>query len=335
MLWCFSYIGAFADERSWESLQLARMAFYTAEREVSNLEPPGQALEYGDYDPLIQAGKDVSFVQPAIEFFADQKESVLIDCQGVRRGLDGDVFWEPALSSALRSVDHHAQIYECQLRYLAVETEYLLLALDDAALAEQFRAFVAENCPRIDSFRVEGDMERQEALATACADDLEALTAGSAQLLGEARALLPLFSAAAESGTLAEDAVQIEGLPVLAPYPGWYDGKEMEAEFSWTGADGTAACPAAGGTLERTADSCILTCPGVTRDGLLAYRDILERCGLSYQLREEGDRLSVTCVYEGGSTLFLLSGDTVRISMDGAPLCFVPSWYWTAQNGRG
>jgi len=332
MLWGFSYVDAFANERSWENLQLARMAFYTAENSISTLEPPETELEYENYDRLIQAGKDVAFIQPVIDFFADEKDSVLLGCQSLRAGIGRDVFWEPTLSTFLRSVECHAQIYECHLRYLAAETEYLLLALDDVTLTERFCSFLTENCPRVASFRAEGDMERQAAIAACCADELEALMAESAKLLGESRAALPLYAEAAQAGTLSENAVQIEGLPILAPYPDWYHDGEAEAMFSWTNRDGTTGYPSPGEALERTADSCILTCPGVRRDDVLAYRDTLEYRGLSCQLQEEEDLLGVTCFYEGGTTLFLWAEGTTHISMDGNPLCFVPDWYWTSQN---
>jgi len=70
----------------------------------------------------------------------------------------------------------------------------------------------------------------------------------------------------------------------------------------------------------------------VTREDLLAYWDVLERCGLVCQLQEEGELLSVTCVYEGGTTRFLLSGEKTYISTEDIPLCFVPGWYWNSRS---
>ncbi len=334
LLWSLSYLEALESERSWEDLQLARMAFYTAERYAAKRELPEMETVDADYDPLIRAGKDLAFVLPSIEAFARDQESVLIDCARLRYGLDREVFWAHTLDTTLEEAALHRERYTAQLRYLAAETEALLLALDDGELTERFNAFLEEECPRIAALRTGGDADALLRTADGCVDELEELTAREAQLLGRHQAVFDLLAEAVERedlSVLQENAVRFVGLPTLLPYPDWYDSETVAVYWSWTEADGSQRYPAPGEVLARTADGCLMTCPEVTREELRAYGEVVARYGIPCEMQEEGELLALSVA--DGAAVFLWAEEQVHISMEDGPLCFAPGWYIMSDPG--
>ena len=332
MQWAISYIERYGETPSWDNLLRARMALYTARQYIRQREKPAETLTAQDYAGCLDTGRDLSFVQPEIGGFAQDKQSALTRCELLWTGLHNAVFTRRQSAALREEAAVYRQIFDCDLRYLALTTNYLLLEIDDGAWQEKFCGFVEENCPLI--FAAWGeyveDSSQLVQLTSDTLDALEALRTRDAALTGRAQANLDLFEDAANSGDwseVADDIAEIEGLPLPLLCPDWLDAEKMECYYYWNEPDGTRTIPGERGDIPRGADGCLINVPEVDQEAFWAYRDLLAAHGLT-ALAEDTD--SQTIYYDFAGCDFALSWEEgeAQIFMMEQPACFVPYWYF-------
>lgn len=339
MLWALSYVEAFQNDRTWENLQMARMALWTAERYITEREKPEETVTAAEYDQLIRDGKDVSFVQPEIGGFAENKSTTIRTCALIRGGIESDVFWEYTLSAAMTSAELAAQRYQCELGYLAATTDYLIFTLGESETTKRFDAFVQENCPRISALRVDGgDEETLYRTAGAYLDELEALIGEEDSNISQYQACLDLYRDAILTNsfdTLLENPVEIENLPALLPEPNWGDADVENSFYYWNAGNGSHIYPEEGQEFDKPADGFSAKIQDVTREAFLAYHDLLENSGYSREdFQDEGDALGASYSLGDAAVSFLWSDGAAIISMEGNA-CFAPIWYITVLSAAG
>lgn len=332
MQWAVSYVDGFLETSSWENLLKARMALSTAKRYIEQREKPDESMTAETYDKFLRQGMDVAFTHSEISTFPQGKQSALTSCLVLQYGLSQDVFGSRERENLARYTDVLQQEYIQELRYLALTTDYLLLTLGDGTWTQKFRSFTTENCPLIAAEQTEfTDPDLLYEQASAALNEIEALRAQQNEQLGSARAGLNRFKDALEQNSLealAANSAPIDGLPLVLPYPDWYDIENAEYYFYWNNSDGSRTYPVERDVLSEPPDGCVVTCFNVSREELLAYQDALSAMGLHslYTNEEEG---SYTVYYEtaGSTFVFTWEDDTVQIFMMEQPICLAPIWY--------
>lgn len=333
MQWAISYINDFLETPSWEQLQIARMALNTAKLYITQREKPEETMTAEEYDRFLRQGMDVSFVHPEIGTFQQGKQSALTSCLLLEYGLFQDAFGTREREHLALYTDILQREYIQDIRYLALCTDNLLLTLGDDDWTQKFRSFVEENCPLIAAEQT--DLEDPDALyelASAALDEIEELKTLRSEELGLARASLNRMEDAMANGgleTLAANAAPIDGLPILLPYPEWYDMESAEYYYYWSSSDGSRTYPTEREDLREAPSGCVITCPGVSLEELLDYQDTLARVGLECISTQEEDG-SCNVYYELGESTFVFSWqeDAVQIFMLEEPICLAPVWYF-------
>lgn len=358
LLWALSYLDAFFENRSWDSLQTARAAMASAMRRAETvretlLEPK---MNPEDYSRLIQAGADVSAVQLAIGGIQTYVvDPVLLVYQNYRSFLNSPgelLFIEYDFNCFKEWARLERKSYEINLHDCAVETNYLLLSLDSETEEARFIEFVKERCPQLSRW-MEGAPQTQEELMDLSAEllnGLEAVSNEMSSLLGQLQAGLELNRDAVNSldieggseslsqflDDMADGAADLKGFPSALPYPDWwYDSRNEVVSYFWD----EAVCGAEGETEPRrfaVPGDAILTPPDtfvmrwadVPLASCLAYIDALEGFQISagYAKEEEG---VFTAYYEVPSGSFVLSWEEEGVSfypLEGS-VCFAPPWY--------
>jgi len=333
MQWAISYINDFLERPSWERLQIARMALNTAKLYIEQREKPEETMTAGEYDRFLQQGMDVSFVHPEIGTFQQGKQSVLTSCLLLEYGLFQDAFGARERTNLAGYTDTLQREFCEEVRYLALCTDNLLLTLGDDDWTRKFRSFVTENCPLIAAEQT--DIKDSDALyeqASMALDEIEALRTQQSEELGSARASLNRMKNALENDdleALAANAAPIDGLPLLLPWPEWYDIENAEYYYYWSGSDGNRTYPAECDDLQNAPDGCVITCPGVSLEALLDYRDALAGTGLAcVSTREEDGSCDVYFEVGGSTFVFTWEDGAVQIFMLEEPICLVPVWYF-------
>ena len=345
MLWALSYLEPFFEARSWDSLQTARAALSLAERRAALIDPPEAAqMTFEDYDRLIQSGADVGPVQIAVDSLPALKDALLLDYRLYRLRLNspGEEFF---LTYQLAGFEDWAglmqQIYESYLQIHAIETDYVLLAVDDLDEEARFIEAITEKCPQISARRPEGVQDPEALLEalTVLNDGLDGLLNELSALVGQSQANLDRFRDALDldpsrSAAMTGDLVELTGFPAALPYPDWwYEQEDAEFLYTWEDAEGggkVSRLP--GDALEAPPEQYSVKWPGVSSSEYQAYLNVLDGCGISAGFVSERDG-TYTAFFQlptGSFALVWEDGAASFLTLEGS-VCFTPSWY--AVNG--
>lgn len=349
MLWALSYLEPFFENHSWDSLQTARAALHLAEQRAELIEPPETVqMTFDDYDKLIRSGADVGPVQIAVDSISSLKSSLLLDYRLYRIYLNSpgeEFFLTYQLDHFKNWTSLMQQSCELYLRDCAIETDYVLLAVDDEEEAARFIEAITEKCPQINARRA-GNPQAPEALLEELAvltDELEALTNELSANAGQSQANLDLFRDASEfdisGGTdaleqyissMAAGAVELTGFPNALPYPDWWYEQEDETFlYTWEDQeDGGKTSKLPGDAMEIPPDQYYVQWPGISLDEYQSYLDVLDSYGISAEFVTEKDG-TYTALFQLPTGAFVFIWDeneTSFFTMEGS-VCFAPSWY--------
>lgn len=349
MLWALSYLEPFFEDHSWNSLQAARAALCLAERRVELIDPPETVqMAFDDYDKLIQSGADVGPVQISIDSIPSLKSSLLLDYRLYRDHLNspGDEFF---LTYQLDCFESWAslmmQIYELYLQTCAIETDYVLLAVDNEESESRFIEAITEKCPQINARRA-GLQHDPDALLEDLAvltNELDRLADELSVNVGQSQANLDLFLDASEidaSGgadalaqyvsSMSADATVLTGFPTALPYPDWwYEQEDEDFLYTWeNGEDGEKASIMPGDAIETPPDQYYITWTGVSLDEYQAYLNILGGYGIpaEFVTEKEGTHTAFFQLQTGSFALIWEETEVSFLTMDGS-VCFAPPWY--------
>ena len=81
--------------------------------------------------------------------------------------------------------------------------------------------------------------------------------------------------------------------------------------------------------MRKAPDGCVITCPDVSLESLLDYRDAMAKSGLKCLSTREADG-SCSVYYKVGESTFVFTweDDAVQIFMLEEPICLAPVWYF-------
>ena len=349
MLWALSYLEPFFESHSWDDLQTARAALHLAQRRAELIDPPDAAqMSLDDYDKLIQSGADVGPVQIAVSSISSLKSSLLLEYRLYQSSLNspGEEFF---LTYQLTHLENWArlmeQIYELYLHDCAIETDYLLLTVDNEEEEAHFIQSIMEKCPQINARRA-GNPQDQEALLQKMndlADEMERLDEEMSANVGQAQAGLDLFKDALEfdvSGdmdalnqyiaSMTADAVELMDFPASVPYPNWwYEQEDQDFLYTWEDAESgekTSIMP--GDTIQVPPNQYYIKWPGIPLNEYQSYLETLEGYGISAEFVTEKEGTH-TAFYElqTGTFALIWEGNEVSFLTTDGSVCFAPPWY--------
>lgn len=349
MLWALSYLEPFFDSLSWNDLQTARAALQLAQRRAELIEPPDAAqMSFDDYDKLIQSGADVGPVQIAVSGVSSLKSSLLLEYRIYQTNLNSPIE-EFFLTYQLAHLENWAnimqQLYELYLCYCAIETDYVLLAVDNDEEESRFLDAISEKCPQLNTRRAGNPQDKDTLLQKMndLADEIERLDNEMSANVGLSQAGLDLFRDALEfdeSGdrntldqyiaSMTADAVELADFPTALPYPNWwYEQEDQDFLYTWEDAESgekTSVMP--GDAIETPPDQYYIKWPGTPLEKYQSYLETLEGYGISAEFITEKDGTH-TAFYElqtGSFALIWEENDVSFFTMDGS-ICFAPPWY--------
>lgn len=349
MLWALSYLDPFFDSHSWDDLQTARAALQVAQRWVEQIDPPqATQMSLDDYDKLIQSGADVGYVQIAVSGISSLKSSMLLEYRIYQTYLNSPIE-EFFLTYQLAHLENWAsimrQLYEIYLCNCAVETDYVLLAVDNEVEESRFLDAIAEKCPELNARRA-GNPQDKDALLQKMndlADEIERLDNEMSANVGLSQAGLDLFRDALESdpfsdmntldqyiASMTADAVELTDFPTALPYPNWwYEQEDQDFIYIWKDVEsGEKSSGMTGDTIKVPPDQYYIEWPGIPLEKYQSYLETLEGYGISAEFITEKDG-TYTAFYElqtGSFALIWEENDVSFLTMDGS-VCFAPPWY--------
>lgn len=362
MQWALSYLDPFFEDHSWSSLQIARAAMDLARRETEAAAVPLEPqMTFDDYDKLTRSGADVSAVQLAVNSLQSLTDAVSLDYHVLRDCLNSpaeEFFLTYELSYFENWASLMGQMYDIQLRNCAVETDYLLLSIDNGESEARFIEAIAANCPQINTRR-EGNPQDQDALMTQLTqqtDELEMLVGELSDVTGQARANLELFRDMADLdpadsnmdnvkesiSAIAADAVDLKDFPTALPYPDWWYERDSETfMYVWNkkshGEGGedeqTLLIPTPGDIIETPPDQYLVKWSDVPKDAYLSYMlQIQKDPDIAENLRKgkEGDAYLAYCETASVSFSLIWEENEVSLMSDGS-VCLAPYWYFYLQ----
>ena len=327
MLWALSYVESFTDHPTWEALLTARAAVEAAAEDIAAREAPTETITSADYAALLQQGMDVSYVSMLMAQWDEERDMALSVCDMFRKDLALDVFWRRSLQTMSKDVELYRETYEIKLESAAVNTDGVLMDLGENRQEEAFRNFLKEHCPRIAAYRNDS-YENENALfarANAISDSLETLATRTSEQIGEKQADIDVLLSA-DWNVLVPEAVPIGGLSAVLPMETLGDGES--SLYRWRKADGTPSALAAGESIDRAPDVCVITWNGATKETILRYCETIADLGWENSgAAEDGGQYILS--YELGDSVlyFMWEADTLKIYMQENPICFAPLWY--------
>lgn len=346
MRWALSYLDPFFEDHSWDSLQIAWAAMNKAKFLAEHVEPPEAKMTTGNYDKLVQHGKDVGSFWFVIDSIRELKDSVLGDYSFYQQCLS-----KPSetifLSAELATFEHWAhvmqQIYDAYLQDFAIQTDCLLLSLDDIESSVNLSGAIAENCPQINAWRKDNPQDIDELinLSAIVGDKLETLVRRDlSSIVGQMAAILDkeneLFDTIDSMENMeqymtlkATSATELVGFPTALPYPNWWIDHDADFMYLWD--DGTEdeedgpLMP--GDTISSPPNQYLVKWPGISKEDYLSYViQVQKAIGQNLVKGKKGS--AYITYYESASAEFTLiwEENVVDFMSDGS-VCLAPYWY--------
>lgn len=334
LLWVYDSIDAFAQERTWENLLIARAAASVAQQVIEGISLPEGAASAEDYVELMLSGKDVSSVQYAYENFAIEWQFEVDNfAELLKPYLHEEVFWIYTAESYEKNFQVRRNVLEYALATLALETNHLVNALNNKASTERIIQFLEKNCPRILAYqqKLTGDDATLKERYKQYLEKMEAANSELALLEGQTDYAADLYIQAVENNDfsrMSPEKTEIANLPLMLLYPGWYSSVADSFHYLWSRDDGSLTQAAEYEELVSPPNACLMTAQSVPLEDVKLYQAYLEYLGLSCTKTEETDE-HCRLFYQMEDIQFVLThkNNTLEWYMCQTPVCLVPEWY--------
>lgn len=329
--WALSYVKAFADNPEWGALLSARAAVELVMKRMELREEPEWLAQEETYNYFVKREKDVSFIQPELEEFEYNRESMLLTCNMLRYHLATDIFLLNGIPEAADITAIMRDEKDNILQYLALSTNYLLLELDDAEWTEKVLKSMRDYCPQIEAASNPFLTEKgqTESAASTVLDELSDLEIQYQIWVGQSQADLDLLTEYINQGNdAAIDAMlsNIDGLPAVLPDPGW---ELASGQYYWTNEDGSHRYLTKKEELTSPPENCILKYADVTEPEVVEYIYLLhEAIGLNGRWENDGDDF-YKVYFQVDDSIFVVSWseEVAAIYMLKNPVCLAPGWF--------
>lgn len=144
-LFVYDYVEAFYEERTFDNLNIARMAVQSALREIRNMEMPVFGISEEDTVDMMVAGIEADALMYTIEGVSTFCEESIIRLESLFDSLLMDVYYEPALDNLAEKIELYRQDAAMNAQSVVHLMEYLLIQVGDEDRCGEFRRKIREN----------------------------------------------------------------------------------------------------------------------------------------------------------------------------------------------
>ena len=335
--WAFDYVKQYDNDKSWDSLQKARAAFYIAGTSVMSEEPIATSLTEENYIVLMDAGIDASFMENNDLVLQSEQSQWNQSLNVYGSILMNGIFFSDYWDTTKQCLDIYSELLDCSFKQLAGTAEWTIASIGNASKTEGFRKSLAELCPVTYSYMSEEigtpeeieaekteNLNRMEMLLTV---DYEKALAAGTDLLNKMKDENVDFFSTVE----ASDFIYVSDMPDFIPLPEWYIYDSVS--YHWEEDDKLLDSPLSGDTLEKAPNCIFITVENVTAESVKEYNDFLIRYGIPCvgESDENGKYFSLLSADECSISLSWENG-TASMRMDGDPMSLVPLWFLDALN---
>lgn len=334
--WVLEAFERFDREKSWDSLQIARASLEIARRDIKRLALPQAEMTSDDRAEFMKRGIDLSFMSGNEAVFRAGQISVLNTCSNLTTGIMYGVFFDKDWKNCMRNVRFLEENTDYEIQYLANTVDWVLASMKDEAVSRKFNRLLEEHCPLTRAHQSAQSLtpKRIEAINHELMNQIEKLTLEWTQILGAGNDRVNEIKdalARKDFSLFADDLVKISGLPDVVLSAEWFSYKDVL--YYWQENGNIVASPSARTKLERIPDGFQIRINGVSLDEIREYQKELRVEGVASLMNEETNTL--TC--KSAHSIFVITWEngTATILTLENPVCFVPSWYLSAQRSLG
>ena len=131
-----------------------------------------------------------------------------------------------------------------------------------------------------------------------------------------------------EEESLKPQLVEIEGVPFVLPFVYWEDIQGVTYQYYNENADGSLYFFNEQDELLQSSDGCVIECPNVKKEDVVAYQEDFMRIGIEpVQMKEEDGVLRIYYMFGEQSLIIQWKEEFVTMYMMQGELCFAPWWY--------
>ena len=336
-LWLMDAFDCFDSERSWESLQTARVALYLSRQALTDCSLPETTLSRDDYFALMDMGIDVSFMDYNPAIIEGNRVTNIQLYDNLHYFLMQGMLLEEDWENCRQKIAFERKRVGQMIRYLALTADWTMAVLNDPEGAVEFDRRLAERCPMTYAYRSKGERSIDDINASidALLIEMDDLVDDEAAVDGAMQHRLKVMTDAVETeeySVVREDVLSVSDMPPMIPWLAWFSDKDIVCVWN----DNGAGAPSAGDVPLAMPDEWRISMEGVDDPKFEGYLDRLRQIG-TVCAAAFGDENTVTyaCEYEGRSFSVIREGENVTFVMTGDAPEFVPNWYWQVINASG
>lgn len=312
------YIGDYAQDRSWDSLLMARSSAGAAVMDLNQMALPALELTQEEISLLMDAGVEINAVQREYEALEAFRATMADTAVLLYETLEHDVFMKAIVEDAIPAMyAFYQEYFTLEHRYLYQFTNYLLLQTG----SEDLWSLWAEQLPRLAAC-ADGwydSTDDLEAATGALLTEMELLQAQMGSFLGIREYTLDIVQEAIDTGdwdALAREINETEGVPGYFPIPVWLPDA-LRLYLVTDTETGEIRLVQAGEALDGVPSACHISCGAISLADVESYGESLAQWNIetygtwneskdTWQLlANSGDSSLLVQWTEGETTLYL------------------------------
>lgn len=330
-LWALDYVEAYLDSSSWSDLTKARTACIASARFLTELSMSEEDLSEEEYLSLAGVGVDAGYQSTefsALEETIEEAHSVIRN--RFLEGLESDIFYESSIEILKEEAAVERNYISCMCRYVCIETNYLLLSLEDYAASDEYWSSMQEKYPILAS-GCDQWLSTEEELKTAedrCLDEYEDIILRQSDLISSMNADLYRMTQTVQNRdleSLIESAHIMDNVPALLPMPEWYRPDTTGYLSFIPAVDGSISYPASGDMLPDADYGMYIQAKGIEETDITAYMAAAERYA-DHCWKEDGKKTWYIAMPEYNIKIDW-KDDIATILFNGEDITFAPGWY--------
>ena len=328
--WILDSFEKFDRERTWESLQIARVTVQIAKEDIIKRKLPALEMTEDDMKKLINHKIDVSFLSNEALIFASEKTADINTCNGLNNHIMRDVFLKDDWAVCMRHVEVIRKLSDCNIKNLANIADFILTSINNPETTKKFNNLLAKHCPETSANQIKtpSTINDIEESTQKNLDNIDQLVMEKAKIVGAARHRLNLMIDAVEKQNFEaykQNLMTISNMPPVIFSPEWFNDSEIF--YFWCENDKIQPIPSPRSEITRIPDICRIKIEGVSLDKVKSYQQELTNNGLMSLIAEEANKFTIFCEIKESSFAIIWENEQVTIFMNKNPVCFMPILY--------
>ncbi len=310
----------FYNEKTWDSLTDAAVTAAAAADCLSEFDGFEIILTDDEFTYLLDKGLDVSFAPTVFKELDTLYENEAAICKGLFGRLAESVYTEEELELFGLVVENKLNEIEVMSDYACAETSYVSLDINDAALAEELKEYITQNCPALAEGMDSWGSSAEDAMnkADEAMDELENIISTSNNIVGQEEGLTEAYA------EIIKYPAEISGMPELCPMPKWYNAADAQVSYMISDGKETEVVKNCDEEVLDKVNGCVIFIDGADGEAVAQYIDMLKSEG--YRVIRENDEGTAFSVDDYAVEIGF-DGEKAYVNIAGEKLCFAPTWY--------